>query len=98
MGAADPMPGPATPTPDQMQAMRLPAFNGPSLTDPTQRPNEPITAGVDIGPGPGSDILNLPNGGPQGTGAMTALLQSAASVDLTGALAPLFIAASARNV
>jgi hypothetical protein len=37
-------------------------FNSPitSLTAPTNRPNEPITAGADIGPGPGSDILNLP--------------------------------------
>lgn len=98
MGAADPMPQAAQPTPDQMQAMRLPEFNGPALTAPTQRPDEPITAGVDIGPGPGSEILNLPNGGPQGTGAMTALLQRVASTDITGALAPLLTAASARNV
>ena len=27
----------------------------------TQRPNEPITSGVNIGPGPGSEALNLPN-------------------------------------
>lgn len=99
MGAADPMPAPASPTPDQQQAMRMPQFNGPSLTDPTQRPNEPITAGADIGPGPGSEALNLPiSGGPQGTGAMTALLQQFASTDATGALAPLLTAASARNV
>jgi hypothetical protein len=26
----------------------------PMLSDPTARPNEPITAGLDIGPGPGS--------------------------------------------
>jgi len=25
----------------------------PSLTDPTQRPNEPLTAGLPSGPGPG---------------------------------------------
>ena len=37
-------------------------FNSPitSLTAPTNRPNEPITAGADFGPGPGSNILNLP--------------------------------------
>ena len=34
-------------------------FNSPitSLTAPTNRPNEPITAGADFGPGPGSEIL-----------------------------------------
>lgn len=32
------------------------------LDAPTQRPDEPITAGVDIGAGPGSEILNLPQG------------------------------------
>jgi hypothetical protein len=31
------------------------------LMAPTQRPNEPITAGIDIGEGPGSEIMNLPN-------------------------------------
>lgn len=98
MGAAEPMPAAASPTPDQQQAMRLPAFNGAALTAPTERPNEPITAGVDIGPGPGPEILNLPNGGPQGTGQMTALLQRLSSTDVTGALAPLLTAASARNV
>jgi hypothetical protein len=30
------------------------------LMAPTQRPNEPITAGIDIGEGPGSEIMNLP--------------------------------------
>jgi hypothetical protein len=32
------------------------------LDAPTQRPDEPITAGVDIGAGPGSEVLNLPQG------------------------------------
>jgi len=31
-----------------------------SLFHPTERPNEPITHGVDIGPGAGSEALNLP--------------------------------------
>jgi hypothetical protein len=29
------------------------------LTAPTRRPDEPVTAGVDAGPGPGSSILNM---------------------------------------
>jgi len=28
-----------------------------SLLDPTNNPSEPVTAGVDMGPGPGSEIL-----------------------------------------
>lgn len=31
------------------------------LTAPTERPNEPITHGMDFGPGAGSEALNLPN-------------------------------------
>ena len=31
------------------------------LMAPTQLPNQPITAGIDIGPGPGSEVINLPN-------------------------------------
>jgi len=29
------------------------------LYDPTQRPNEPITSGIDMGPGPGSSALMM---------------------------------------
>lgn len=32
-----------------------------SLNDPTQRPDEPLTAGLDIGEGPGSEVMNVPN-------------------------------------
>jgi hypothetical protein len=32
------------------------------LNAPTQRPNEPVTAGVDAGPGPGSEILGMKTG------------------------------------
>jgi hypothetical protein len=31
------------------------------LFAPSQRPEEPITHGVDIGPGMGSEVLNMPN-------------------------------------
>ena len=31
------------------------------LSVPTQRPNEPITAGIDRGPGPGSEAIQVPN-------------------------------------
>ena len=32
-----------------------------TLYSPTARPDEPITHGVDIGPGLGSQVLNMPN-------------------------------------
>jgi hypothetical protein len=31
------------------------------LYDQTSRPNEPVTHGIDLGPGGGSDILSMPN-------------------------------------
>lgn len=43
----------ATPT-----APQLPPVMG--LTEPTQRPDEPITSGVDVGAGMGSDAVTLP--------------------------------------
>jgi hypothetical protein len=49
MAAAEP--APAAPT--------LPPML--SLNDMTQRPDEPLTAGLDIGEGPGSEVMNLPN-------------------------------------
>jgi hypothetical protein len=33
------------------------------LTEATQRPQEPLTAGLNFGPGVGSEMLNLPNQG-----------------------------------
>jgi hypothetical protein len=29
------------------------------LTEPTRRPDEPVTAGLDVGPGPGREMLGL---------------------------------------
>ena len=34
-----------------------------SLNDPTQRPDEPLTAGIDIGDGPGSEVMPMANRG-----------------------------------
>lgn len=39
------------------QAVPLPDFSALSLSRPTERPNEPVTAGVPAGPGPGPEIL-----------------------------------------
>lgn len=40
--------------------MSMPAPVVP-LSAPTQRPNEPVTSGIDMGAGPGSEALNIPN-------------------------------------
>jgi hypothetical protein len=32
----------------------------PSLTAPTTRPGEPVTAGIPIGPGPGPGVMSVP--------------------------------------
>lgn len=67
----------------------------PPFGAPTQRPNEPITAGVDIGPGPGA--MPPPPASQPGNGSMTALLQSLAATDTTGVLGQLMQSAAARN-
>jgi hypothetical protein len=36
-----------------------PMANVVPLTAPTNRPSEPVTAGIDAGPGPGSEMLGL---------------------------------------
>lgn len=49
-GGATP-PAPAGPLPGEL---------GP-LDAPTSRPGEPVTAGVPVGPGPGTEVLGLPD-------------------------------------
>jgi hypothetical protein len=50
-----PMQGASMP---QMPQMEMPTLLGA----PTMRPNEPITSGIDMGPGPGSEAMRgLPN-------------------------------------
>ena len=42
-----------------MSGLGLPAV--PQLTDPTQMPDQPVTAGANAGPGPGQEALQLPS-------------------------------------
>jgi hypothetical protein len=52
----------AGPTPNAAQ--QVPDLNSlsqvTSVTEPTQRPNEPVTAGGAMGPGPGIEALTMP--------------------------------------
>lgn len=50
---------PMAKTPNQPMPQPNPMANVVPLSAPTQRPEEPVTAGVDVGPGPGRDILGL---------------------------------------
>lgn len=50
---------PAMPTP-VATPLGTPPVPTVGIFEPTQRPNEPITAGVDVGPGPGSEALMTP--------------------------------------
>jgi len=58
---------PMAQAPNVAPQMAQPAPTRPSITPgslpytgATERPNEPITAGIDIGPGPGSEIMSGP--------------------------------------
>ena len=47
-----------------MQGNPVPSMPTPQavpLSAPTMRPNEPVTSGVDIGPGAGSESIRIPN-------------------------------------
>lgn len=63
------------------------------LTAPTERPNEPITAGVDFGPGPNSTILNLPNTQP----TILNVIQKIAENDPSGDAELIFLALQDRG-
>ena len=85
-----PVPPPSTMAQAQPQ---MPAFNRP-----TERPDEPITQGVDIGPGDGSAILPQQNQLPAvQPGPMSTLLQQLSQQDTSGVLSDLYAAAKAMN-
>lgn len=46
--------------PRQAEPLRLPVYpdDTPNLSMPTQRPNEPVTDGLTLGPGRGPEALN----------------------------------------
>jgi hypothetical protein len=73
-----PMAGKSSPSP-----LNLPSVT--PLTAPTERPNEPVTAGMDFGPGPGSEALNLPR-----ERSLSQVLASMIDVDPTGEVQDLY--------
>jgi hypothetical protein len=69
------------------------------LHAPTQRPGEPVTHGVDIGPGGSASALSLPaGGGEMPSGYLTNMLASMSATDMTGTMAKLYEIARQRGV
>ena len=77
--------GPSTPE------IMLPSVT--ALTAPSDRPNEPVTAGMDFGDGPGSEILSLPQ-----SRRLSEILASMVDIDPTGDVQELYNYISARGL
>lgn len=63
------------------------------LTAPTERPNEPLTAGMDFGMGPGSEALNLPR-----ERSLSEILASMIDIDPTGDVQDLYNYVTSRGL
>lgn len=63
------------------------------LTAPTERPDEPLTAGMDFGAGPGSEALNLPR-----ERSLSEVLASMIDVDPTGEVQELYNFVASRGL
>lgn len=92
-------PAPKMPNvPASTDGLQMPPYQGGDFAAPTARPNEPVTTGVPLGPGPGPANMPAPDAGAQVTGQLTQMLQQMAANDMTGVLAPLYQAASNYGV
>lgn len=96
MSQADPIAAAPVPAAPDGGLPAGPQYQGAAMGDPTQRPNEPVTHGVDIGAGAGSMVLP-PSAQPQfqSQGPMTKLLSQLSGSDQSGALTQLFQSALA---
>ena len=68
-------------TPASAGQQGMPAPQGPpvtQLTEPTQRPDEPVTSGADAGPGPGREALRLPPSASIGGATAKSIVQNLA--------------------
>lgn len=54
----------------------------PTLTDPSARPDEPVTAGIPSGPGPGPEALHSASFGPQELSVMRGIFLKYPNDDL----------------
>lgn len=86
-----PMAGSPMPTAAPMPMPSLPSVT--PLTAPTERPDEPLTAGMDFGPGPGSEALNLPK-----QRGLSEILSSIIDLDPTGDVQDLYDFVASRGL
>lgn len=100
---ADQASAPLAQTPDAGAAPKPRAQRGapPSavtpLGAPTQRPDEPVTAGAALGPGPGPEALGLPSPATQSYQTALSTLQSVAATSGNSEVAALLNQMQARN-
>lgn len=80
-------------TPSQAPSVPVQQISEVGLFDPTQRPEEPITAGIDIGAGPGSNVLTLN----KSTAKLSDTLAAMIPFDTTGEITILYQQALARG-
>lgn len=64
------------------------------LYAPSQRPDEPITSGIALGPGPGPEVLGLP----QQTESLSSILATMVQYDTNGEIAALYEQAVSRGL
>jgi hypothetical protein len=86
-----PMAGSPMPTAAPMPMPSLPSVT--PLTASTERPDEPLTAGMDFGPGPGSEALNLPK-----QRGLSEILSSMIDLDPTGDVQDLYDFVASRGL
>ena len=91
MGGAGAAAGGAPPPAAPPQSWPEPGSLG-SLERPSERPDEPVTSGAALGPGPGPE--SLPTGGQMTGGAMSGMLNRAAVASGSSALRQLAMAAA----
>jgi len=75
-GAAAPQPGGQTQPVDLMQAAQQFDPGITPLSAPSQRPGEPVQAGLAMGPGPGPDIFSAPARAAQAADVLVSLAQA----------------------
>lgn len=86
---------PKSPLLSQAPEVPVGTASGPitSLYAPTERPNEPISAGVDVGPGPGSEALAMK----PAVGKLSDTLAILLPYDTTGEISVLYQNALSRG-
>lgn len=90
---AAPMAGPNKSTTSNANPMAAMLEPMTPLTAPTERPDEPLTAGMDFGAGPGSEALSLPR-----ERSLSEVLASMIDIDPTGEVQDLYNFVASRGL